>query len=398
MNEILFITGLAALAVGCSAQDLFRLSDGTQTRWYSPENPQGLPGKGGMENKGAKGRAFHELKAGQSRTLLDVDGAGTVNRMWFTLRERTPESLRGLRIDMYWDKAKKPAVSVPFGDFFGIGLGMRKPFESALFSDPEGRSFNCCVPMPFRKGARIVLTNETKTDVTMVFYDISVTHVKRHPDDVAYFHAYWNRMPKVPLGVEYEILPRVRGKGRFLGDNVGVIGNPIYAGMGFGEGEVKMYLDGDSELPSLIGTGTEDYIGTAWGFGAFSNLYQGAPVADDENSRWAFYRFHIPDPIYFERDCRVTLQDMGGDERDNVRKKLAAGAPILPVTVSRPGGWGHLLVDKTIPPIADPGFPDGWVNFFRSDDFSSTAYFYLDKPTTDLPSFPPVAARLAGLE
>ena len=108
-----------------------------------------------------------------------------------TVIERSPASLRSIYIEMYWDGADKPAVSVPLGDFFGIGLGRRTPFQSALFSDPEGKSFNCFVPMPFRRHAKIVFVNESKHN-QLLFYDVNLTKLKKHPQEIAYFHAYWS--------------------------------------------------------------------------------------------------------------------------------------------------------------------------------------------------------------
>ena len=241
--------------------------------------------------------------------------------------------LRSLRLEMYWDDQTKPAVSVPLGDFFGIGLGRKVSFQNALFSDPEGRSFTCYIPMPYRKAARVTIKNESGKAV-MLFYDINFQQVRSHGEDVAYFHAYWSRALKTELGKDFEVLPTVRGKGRFLGMNMGIITDPLYQNSWWGEGEVKIYLDGDGDLPTLNGTGTEDYIGTGWGQGLFTHLYQGCLVADEKTRQWAFYRYHVPDPVYFGKDCKVTIQIMGGEMRDKVREYAKNGAPLIPVTVS----------------------------------------------------------------
>lgn len=352
---------------------------------------------GARENQGGKGRAWVSVAAGASLPLAVVQGSGTVDRIWMTLRERTPQMLRSLRIEMTWDGAAKPAVSVPLGDFFGACLGEMRPFDSALFSSPEGRSFNCYIPMPFRKSARIEVVNDGKEDLSMLFYDIDVTLRDDLPKDAGYLHAYWNRTPRVPLGQDYEILPRTEGKGRLLAVNVGVLGDPLYAGSGWCEGEIRMFVDGDRDRPTLAGTGTEDYMGTGWGAATYSHRYHGSLIADDETSRWAFYRQHVPDPVFFENDLRVTLQDMGGDETANVRKMLARGAQLQPVTVAHAGGFTKLIEETGFPTIEDPSFPDGWVNFYRSDDFSSIAYFYLDRPSSNLPALPSVLVRTASL-
>jgi hypothetical protein len=378
------------------AQDWFRFPQDAEPVWVSFENPRGERGAGGHENRGAKGHPAEEIAPGETKVLLNFEGAGIVNRIWITVSERSPIALRSLRLEMTWDGADRPAVAAPLGDFFGIGLGRRTPFENALFSDPEGRSFNCAIPMPFRKGARITLTNESAKSVTL-FYDVNLTRVKQHADDVLYFHAHWNHNGGTKLGEDFEILPALKGRGRFLGCNLGIVTDPIYGKSWFGEGEVKIFLDGDRELASLVGTGTEDYIGTAWGQGAFVHQFQGCPVADEANRQWAFYRYHIPDPVYFQTGCRVTIQQMGGDMSEKVREYAAAGAALTPVTVSTSQGMLKLLELPEAPKISDAAFPAGWTNFYRLDNYSATAYFYLDSPSSDLPPLAPLEVRLRGV-
>ncbi|MFC2125889.1 glycoside hydrolase family 172 protein, partial [Bacteroidota bacterium] len=311
--------------------ELYKHPGPVKSRWISFENPDGTKGKGGTENKGAKGHPYHWIEAGESITLMNITGAGIIHRIWITISDRSPEMLRSLKLEMYWDNSDEPAVSTPFGDFFGVGLGKRVKFESALFSDPEGRSFNCSIPMPFRSAARVIVVNEAEIPLDMLFYDINYSLNVTHDDDVMYFHAYWNRQNPTDLGVDYEILPKVTGRGRFLGTNIGVIDNPDYKGYWWGEGEVKAYLDGDTDLPTLVGTGTEDYIGSAWGQGIFNNMYQGCLIAGEKN-QWAFYRYHVNDPVVFNTDCRVTIQQMGGSQGKNVAALMDEGIPLIPVT------------------------------------------------------------------
>jgi hypothetical protein len=206
-----------------------------------------------------------------------------------------------LTLSVYWDGQKAPAVLAPLGDFFGIAHGQLCAFESALLSNPEGRSFNCFIPMPFRSSARIILGNDSKKDVSILFYDVDFERFQKLPKDALYFHCYWNRKLRNELGKDYEILPRVTGRGRLLGINVGVLSKTEYEGSWWGEGGVKMYLDGDEQHPTIAGTDTEDYTGTAWGLGRFANRYQGCPVADTIHHIWSFYRWHIPDPIFLKR-------------------------------------------------------------------------------------------------
>jgi hypothetical protein len=196
-----------------------------------------------------------------------------------------------------------------------------------------------------------------------------------------YLHAHYRRENPTVIQKDYEILPKVEGRGRYLGANIGVIVNSTeYFNTWWGEGEVKIFLDGDNSLPTLAGTGAEDYIGTAWGQGQFAHQYQGSPVADEKTMRWAFYRYHVLDPIYFYRDVRVTIQQIGylaphsrGPIVENRRRLYRAGPGLVEMDLSKDG------------------------KFERSDDYSSCVYFYLDKPTNNLPAIDGLQSRIAGL-
>lgn len=393
----IILMSIASMHSSESAGELYRKPEGTVSRWVSFENPTGEPGVGAQSNKGAKGMAFDALKAGETVTLLDVEGCGTIHRMWFTLRERDPQMLRALRLEMYWDGADKPAVAVPFGDFFCAILGRLTTFENALFASPEGRSFNAYIPMPFRTGARITLTNESDRDVEKLFYDINYTLTKEHPADALYFHAHWRRERWTTLGQDFEILPRVDGGGRFLGAHVGVILHPEIAGW-WGEGEVKMYLDGDTDYPTIVGTGTEDYIGTGWGQGVFQQRYHGSLVADADTREYGFYRYHIPEPIYFDKELRVTIQQMGGASKREVAGMLDKGLPIKPVSLDYDGEFVRLFELDPVPDIREHEAPDNaWTNHYREDDVSAIAFFYLDRPANNLSALAPVDERAEAL-
>ena len=376
---------------------LFQYQD-LEPRWNSFENPTSGKGTGAMENKGAKGHPYDILKAGESKVLLDVQGTGIITRMWFTIQDRSPQMLRSLKIEMFWDGEVKPAVSAPFGDFFGNGLGRMVAHQNELFANPEGRSFNCFIPMPFKTAAKVVVTNEGSIDLNMLFYDINFVQTKEWNNENLYFHCFWNRDTATTPGVDYTILPKTEGKGRFLGVNFGVIGNPVYQKSWWGEGEVKMYLDGDGDLPTLVGTGTEDYIGTAWGQGAFVNHYTGCLVADTENDQWTFYRYHIPDPIMFKTDLRVTIQAMGGNIKEKVIEMQDKGVPLIPVTVQNEKSFVRLMDSVQPVNLKAEGIIEGWTNFYRSDDWSSTAYFYLDKPVNQLPELAKIEIRTCKLK
>jgi len=394
-HRLLFVFLFSCALQNVLSQALYEIPENTKTRWSSFENPAAEKGMGGRENKTAKGHAFDMIDPKGSKIMLDYKGAGIVRRIWLTVNERSPVMLRSLRLEMYWDNAKTPAVSAPLGDFFGIGLGRRMPFESEFFSDPEGRSFNCNIPMPFNTAAKIIIINDATVPV-MLFYDVDFTTVEKHDKPVFYFHAYWNRENKTKLERDFVVLPSVAGKGRFLGMNVGVIADSIYETSWWGEGEVKLFLDGDSQFPTLTGTGTEDYIGTAWGQGQYANRYQGCPLADAKNRQWSFYRYHVPDPIYFQTQCKVTLQQIGGESTDFVRRLKKKGAVLKPVSVAA-DKFHKILEMNPVPDLMSDGFPQGWTNYYREDDVSATAYFYLDKPANALPAIAGLEARTKNL-
>jgi hypothetical protein len=382
-------------------KNIFEYSDDIEPRWSSFENISGTKGQGGKENYGAKGHPYDVIRSGASVELLNTDGPGIVNRIWITINSRSPHSLRGLVINMYWDGEEKPAVSVPFGDFFGIGLGKTAVFENALFANPEGRSFNSYLQMPFEESAKIEIINQMDFDIAMIFFDVNYQLLDHWNDDLLYFHAFWHRDTSTSLAEDFNILPEISGKGRFLGTNVSVTANPEYKDYWWGEGEIKMYLDGDDSYPTLVGTGTEDYIGTAWGQGRYFNRFNGCSVADPGNHQWSFYRFHIVDPIFFKSKIKVTLQQMGGTSKRNVIEMQETGVDLIPVTIN--GDDSELIhiyyPDSTID-LSNPELPgdEAWTNFFRSDDVAAVAYFYLNSPVNDLPVIQGLTTRTWNLK
>ena len=398
---IAFLMIFGACFVG--AQSLFQApGPSVKTRWVSPENPTGEPGKGGVTNKGAKGNAFYVISPGEKKTIFDIKGAGIINRMWLSGTIGTNATQRrAVRIDMYWDGAEKPAVSAPIGDFFGIAHGLIARYDNELFQSPEARSFNFTIPMPFRKSAFITVTNESPTELWL-WYDINYTQMDKIPEDAMYFHAYWHRDLKTKLGTDFEIMPKVEGIGRYLGTNIGVIGDSLTAGTWFGEGEVKIYLDDDTKLPTLVGTGTEDYIGTGWGQGEYTGRYFGSPASKSDLDIYTFYRFHIADPVWFHINCRVTIQQIGNSNRDYMLKMKAKGAEIIPVCLlgqDKDKTYQRRLLDEpNAPALEDSRFPDTSTNFFRSDDVCATVYFYLNKTENNLPPLAQVEHRLKDLD
>jgi hypothetical protein len=368
-----------------AVEQLYLVPPNVQTRWASPENPTAEKGRACVGNDGRKRRACFPIKAGESATLLDLRGtSGTVRRIWITINDRSPKMLRGLRFEAFWEGAATPAISAPLGDFFSLGLGRMVTFHSALFASPEGRSFNCYIPMPFRTAARIVVHNESSVDLGSLYYDVDCTVGDEHPETAAYLHAHWRRENPTVFRQDYEILPNVPGRGRFLGCNVGVIANTgLYFKSWWGEGEVKVYLDGDTENPTLCGTGTEDFIGTGWGQGQYAGLYQGCQVADHDKVHYCFYRLHVPDPIWFQQCARVTIQQIGCWDPNTLPQMAGMGMPLV---------HGAAAVD-----VAARLKDRSYGLFERQDDWSSCAWFYLDKPANRLPDLPPAAERSAGL-
>jgi hypothetical protein len=397
--SLLFLLSCEQNQKNSSGNVLYAYNDNIETRWSSGENLNGVKGSGGKENNGAKGHPQDAIEAGATHTLLDIQGQGVINRMWFTINDRSLPMLRSLKIEMFWDNAAKPAVSVPLADFYGMGQGMVK-FENEFFASPEGRSFNCFIPMPFKKGAKITITNESDKRLNNIFFDVNYSLLKNWNDDFLYFHAFWNRDTATTPGKDFELLPHIKGKGKILGTHVSVNANPLYRKSWWGEGEVKMFIDGDSAYPTLIGTGTEDYIGTAWGQGAFINRYSGCLTANDTLDKWSFYRYHVPDPVYFSSGVKVTLQQIGGNMKSVVQQMQEQKVPLIPITIDDMAKSGKqiFLYDKgQVTDLKNKDLPENWTNFYRSDDVSATALFYLDAPSSDLPGLIPVAYRVAKL-
>lgn len=384
---------------------------GTTTKWFSPENPTGEKGQGGLTNKGAKGNAFFIVPAGATQNLLNIKGAGIIQRMWMSGTVAiSAEQRRGVILNMYWDGSDTPAVSAPIGDFFGNALGLMLPFDNELFSNPEGRSFNFTIPMPYRNGAKIEIVNESSSQV-LFWYDINLQQMESIPDDALYFHAHWRRELKTELGKDFVILPKVVGIGRYIGTNIGVIGDKKYLGSWFGEGEVKIYLDGDTKNPSLQGTGTEDYIGTGWGQGVYKGQRFGSLLSNKEHDLYSFYRFHTADAVYFHKDCKVTIQQMGNALGSVMKEMKANGVDFIPVWQLQSHGQDlgndhgipmeHIRILDMENPInvdSEEFNENLGTNYYRSDDVSATSYFYLDRPENNLPPLQPYQDRLKEMK
>lgn len=311
---------------------------GGLSRSFSPENPMGGAGAGGAASSnlgpGKKGRGWAPLAPGETLTLLRQEGGGIVRRIWLTVPQRTkdgPVSLLDLRLRMFWDGASAPAVDVPVGDFFCDGFSARTQVLSVPIVNAPVGGLTCYFEMPFRTGARIELVSESPVAIATVFYQVDV-ELGEIPDGAWSFHATWASTGRGTPGEDHEILRREGASGAYVGTYLAFeTAEPGW----FGEGEVKFYLDGDTALPTICGTGTEDYGGGAWGYcggdgftpaGAtqiFSAPFFGYPYdstvlcgdrLEDGATRHALYRWHLPDPVRFESGIRAVVQRIGLSE------------------------------------------------------------------------------------
>jgi hypothetical protein len=298
--------------------DPARIDAGLDCRSISFENPTGARGAGGTAAEGRKGAPNRRIAAGEKVVLADIDGPGRVRHIWMTFMRAPPEEMRAVVIEMFYDGRTEPSISVPALDFFGLPHGRLVHCVTALTAVQEARGLNAYFPMPFAKHIRIELTNGGTRAINF-YYQVDYT-LERFADDAGYLHVSFRRENPTTLKRDFVIAQGFEGPGRFLGCVIGVRVLPDDM-IWYGEGEFKFYRDGDGAHPTLCGTGLEDYVGTAWGMGQHSALYQGAPlvVAPAANGSplppkpdfVGFYRWHLADPIVFEREMKATIQQIG---------------------------------------------------------------------------------------
>ncbi|WP_280368200.1 glycoside hydrolase family 172 protein [Nocardia wallacei] len=306
--------------------ELWRLDQG-RTRSISPENPTGAPGAGGRAATGTgvaaagdlgvgwKVSPSIDLAPGETATLADVAGPGVIRHFWLTT-DRT--ALSRLRLRMYWDDEAEPAVDVPLGAFFCNAWDELALVNSEMVVVAAAGGLNSFWPMPFRAHARVTLHNGGAEPVP-VYYQL--TYLEQEvPRSAGYLHARWRRCNPLGSPAVHTVLDDVPGPGRYVGTYLAIAPN---APGWWGEGEVKFYLDGDTEFPTICGTGTEDYFGGAWNFDlgdtyrTYSTPYLGFVQAlpDDRiyqpEQQFGMYRWHVRDPICFDRSLRVTVQALG---------------------------------------------------------------------------------------
>lgn len=317
-----------------SLSNLYQVSD-AKSRSISPENFTGEKGKGGMAVTGTGKDAARELgqgwkvspsvviKAKTTFTIAEINGPGSINHIWMT----PTGNWRYAILRFYWDDETTPSVEVPVGDFFCNGWGQYAPVTSLAVSVNPGSAFNCYWPMPFRKKCRITMENIDNDDMTL-YYQVDYT-LAPVPNDAAYFHAQFRRVNPVPFKKAYVLVDSIQGKGQYVGTYMAYGSNKDGW---WGEGEIKFYIDGDTQFPTINGTGTEDYFCGSYDFDTrrvnskgvetseyteFSGPYTGLPqvIRGDGHyqnaQRFGLYRWHITDPIRFEKSLKVTIQDLG---------------------------------------------------------------------------------------
>ena len=346
-----------------SLGNLARLSK-AKTRSISAENPTGEKGRGGMASDGPGAHAARGLgpgwkmspcvriEAGETCTLADITGPGAIQSMWLSGDvARKGLSARFYILRIYWDDQEHPSVACPSADFFASGWGQFAQINSLPVSVNPHRGYNCFWQMPFRKRCRIALENRHDEAMTH-FYQINYT-LTDVPEDAGYFHAQFRRTNPLPYKEPYTIVDGIRGAGQYVGTALAWgVNNSGW----WGEGEIKFYLDGDSDFPTICGTGTEDYFGGAYNWDVagqyvtYSTPFLGMHqvIRPDgtyrSQQRFSMYRWHIVDPVRFEQDLRVTIQALGW--RD--------GGRYLPL----------------------------------QDDIASVAYWYQALPTAPFPALP----------
>ncbi len=320
--------------LGVGIDNLYRLSK-AKTRSISAENPTGEKGKGGMAKEGVASGPSKELgqgwkvnpyvviDPGKTQTLAEITGPGAVQHIWLTPTGTWRFSI----LRMYWDDESQPSVEVPLGDFFGMGWNEYAPLNSLAVCVNPGSAFNSYWVMPFRKKCKITIENINTEKVT-IFYQVDYT-LTDVPEDAAYFHAQFKRTNPVKYKDVYTIVDNISGRGHYVGTYMawGVHNNGWW-----GEGEIKFYMDGDKEFPTINGTGTEDYFCGSYDFDTKKKISEGVSVTNYTEfstpysglhqvirgdghykvmQRFGMYRWHISDPIRFEQDLKVTIQDLG---------------------------------------------------------------------------------------
>jgi len=334
----------------------------------APAGPEFLPAYARAQNYRSLKQSSHDrtggnadrwqIPPGGTQELFRSDGPGVITHIWFTIASPSAMHLKELVLRMYWEGNAKPSVEAPVGDFFGLNLGQYQIYQSAYLACSPGRSLNCYFSMPFRRSARMTVTNEGAQQVGAFYSNIDYMLVPALPEDALYFHAqYRQASPCVPNkegklnpdGKGNYVYAEARGRGHIMGCTLGVLLN---ADGWMGEGDDMIFID-DETRPVIIGTGSEDYFLGSWNFGGrdgavpFAHHYYGAPLIimpERTGGRYCCYRWHGDNPVTFTRYMKYTMEH--GHAND------------------------------------------------RGDNFFSVAYWYQSEPYTDFPALPPVSERI----
>ncbi len=337
-----------------------------KSRSITAENPTGEPGQGGRAITGTGAGCARDLgqgwkvapsvviDAGATFTLADITGPGAITHLWLSgdVSRKGPLA-RYYILRIYWDDQDQPSVECPIADFFASGWGQYAQLSSLPVAVNPNRAFNCFWSMPFRRRCRITLENRHYEPLTHYYQvDYTLTAV---PDDAAYFHAQFRRTNPVPYQQVHTLLDGVRGWGQYVGTAMAWgVNNCGW----WGEGEVKFYLDGDGEFPTICGTGTEDYFGGAYNWDVdgryvpYTTPYMGMHQVlrpdgvYQSQQRFGMYRWHVVDPIRFEQDLRVTIQALG----------WRSGGRYLPLQddIASVAFWYQTLPTQPFPALGTP--------------------------------------------
>lgn len=338
--------------------------ENAKSRSISPENPTGEPGQGGrcpLEEGSARKAArdlgtgwkvnpYYDVGAGATIVLADIKGSGVINHIWCTPTKRWRDAI----LRFYWDGQEVPSVECPLGDFFCMGWNEYAQISSLAVCVNPGSAFNCYWQMPFQTRCRITLEN-IAGEPMRIYYQIDYT-LRELPGEIAYFHAQFRRVNPLPYKEVYTIVDGIEGKGQYAGTYMAW---GVHNCRWWGEGEIKFYLDDDTDFPTICGTGTEDYFCGSYDFEdpvtharyvPFSTPYTGLQVIEPDRLyksqfRFGMYRWHITDPIRFERKLRVTIQALGWRE----------GGRYLPLQddIASVAYWYQTLPTAKFPPLPD---------------------------------------------
>jgi hypothetical protein len=353
---VMALTGLpAAVAQPPSALPVdvihqpYVLDTGLLSRSISFENPTGAAGVGGQaaSNLGAgrKGAPARQIRPGETVQLCDIEGPGTIRHIWITT-DRSPLVQRACVMRAYWDGQEHPSIECPIGDLFGFAHGRITAYQSAVHSVGPTGGRNIWLPMPFAKRAKLTFTNEGDKAIPL-FYQIGYTLGDKHSQDAGRLHVLFRRENPTTEKKDFELLPQRSQKGRFVGSIIGI--RNLHPDQWWGEGEIKVYLDGDREFPTIVGTGSEDYVGLAWGIQVAPFLYNGCSLNDKHFV--SMYRWHLPDPIAWQKEARIAIQQIA---------------------------WKNGLAET-------------------QDDWSCATFWYEPVPSPKLPDLPELKARTADI-